>query len=117
MATNAELTEENETLRARVQELEDANAALAEQAAAAPAAPAANAGPHRMSFELSEGTRQDLLAAARDTNEDGKRRVITDPGSNVGFVVTRNPEGEVQVQSLEQEPEAFMDDPDTEYSR
>lgn len=50
--TRAQLAEENETLRARVAELEDVNAALS--ARPAPVLP---------SFGLSEGTRLDILEA------------------------------------------------------
>lgn len=129
MATNAELSAENEALKRRIEELENLGASgegadlqarveelEAENEAlrsAAPASPAANAGPTRTTFGLSEGTRHDLVAAARDTNEDGKRRVVKDVGSGNAWVITRNADGEIQVQGLQdQEADAFTDDPE-----
>jgi len=80
MPTNAQLTEENAALRARIAELEAGNGG----ATARPPVPQAP------SFGMSEGTRMDIELAKATINADPavNQVTITEPGTGKAIVVT-----------------------------
>lgn len=93
MATNAELTEENDRLRAELDALSEQNIDLLAdierlQTAAESGTTPARA-PHRVNF-VSEGTRQDIEQAQARIENDAKLTHVdvTDTGTGVVFHVT-----------------------------
>lgn len=107
MPTNAELTaeveilrEENDGLRARVEELE---------AGAAPAAPPVPALP---SFGMSEGTRQEIIAAQTRLASEPRLSevVVVEPFTGKPITVTEDTDADTELRDSRNDRELATDD-------